>query len=73
MDGRIGFVHWLDGVDALEAAQRLARDAVRRSYYGTRYKLKPKSPNADSDYKAEQHRKASWLWSQRNPITGTTA
>jgi putative DNA primase/helicase len=64
----IDLVKWLDNVDAIEAAQRLAIDTVNKSVNRQRGK-----PAKASNYEAEQHRKAAWLWSQRRPIVGTVA
>jgi hypothetical protein len=63
----IDLVKWLDGVDTMIAVKSLARDKVPP-------KPKRREPTAEaSDYAAEQHRKARWLWSQRQPIAGTAA
>jgi hypothetical protein len=64
-------VQWCDGVDAVEAAERLTVDTVRKSN-GQRHPARSKAKTV-SDYEAEQHRKAAWLWSQRRPVAPTIA
>jgi CHC2 zinc finger len=61
----IGFVQWIDNCGFKAAIQTLTGDEPCQS-------PAPKIV-VDEDHNREQHDKAAWLWSQRQPIAGTIA
>ena len=80
----IALVQHLDGVDFVAACATLAgplpamRDQARRSaqrrLIARRQRSMVRIWRGDPErYEREQHRKATWLWSQRQPIAGTPA
>jgi putative DNA primase/helicase len=66
----IGLVMHLDGCDFVTAVETLAgqRRVIRASTATPQ--TKPQSPD---QYESEQHRKAAWLWSQREPLASSIA
>jgi hypothetical protein len=68
--GSIDLVMWLDNCDFITAVKALngaplPRAAPRVAESGAK--------DSAEQYEAQQHRKAAWLWSQRQPITGSIA
>jgi hypothetical protein len=69
----IALVQHLDGIGFQDAVHLLAGEEPRRSVV---YKSQPAihidhKQNEIESYEREQHKKAAWLWSKRQPIHGT--
>jgi phage/plasmid primase-like uncharacterized protein len=60
----IALVQHLDGVDFGTAIETLTGASPRQTV---------SEPPESRDHESEQHRKAAWLWSHRQPIEGTPA
>jgi len=73
--GAISFVRFIDGVSFREAVELLVGDTSQGKKAATSGKSGggSKFSNHPDSYERQQHRKASWLWTQRQTITGTVA
>ena len=63
----IKLVQHLDNCAFVSAVETLIGDDVRLQA------TPPANKQISDDYEREQHRKAAWLWGQRQPITGSIA
>jgi hypothetical protein len=68
--GPIDLEIFLSGGEFVDAVKRLAGEADARLKHAPPVKV---AKAGGSEYAAEQHRKAAWLWSQRRPTAGTPA
>jgi putative DNA primase/helicase len=68
--GPIDLEIFLGGGEFVDAVKRLAGEADARLKHAPPVKV---AKAGGSEYAAEQHRKAAWLWSQRRPTAGTPA
>jgi hypothetical protein len=64
----ISMVQLFDGFAFKDAVRTLAGDSPRQQI-----ELRPKATQISDEYGQAQHRKAAWLWNQRQPIAGSIA
>jgi len=65
----ISFVQFIDGCGFVEAVELLRGEAARPQAR----QPAPTKKQSVAEYERDQRRKAAWLWSRRQPITGSIA
>jgi hypothetical protein len=67
----IGLVQFIDGIGFVEAVELLTGEDVRPQ--ARPIPPAPAKKQSAAEYERDQHRKAAWLWPQRQPIIGSNA